>query len=1110
MQFKKANKIFYLRISFLMSLALIQYLQLAIYSLKKSYGLIVIYCSSQMKSSSSWNDLLECIKIEIDHFSSSYDELFFHRNKFQRILNELTQFSKNLSHFVIDNKTMTNDEFFALQKIIVQLSNLNLLTNKFSAILIKKTIKEEKEDFLVSIDKKLLDFIQNFNNQTNILNFPELVIDEKQFNDVDNINDLKIMLYYFEKKQSNKKSFITSLKDKVGDRGRKYGPNDLKKALSDYSDFLIEHDDIEIYYKHCIHHGKYYNVYFGIMKETNKIVAVELYHSSFLSEDIYRTIRQKVKLMSSLDHPSIAKFIGFITDDPICIISEFIPRGPLNKFHGQISQFDESRSTAIALGIAYAMRYIHSKDLVHLSLRGDNVFLGPTYFPKVRCGTSAKKVGEKISINPNEKVFAYTAPELFKEKVAVVTKKADIYSYGILLWEILTKDIAFSGLTSSQIAHEVLENDQRPLIPQHCPKSLSKLIQNCWNKDPSKRPDFNQICEMIENGYVSFAGSNINVLSNYIFIQQNQNSIEYDTTSVSSLISLFMEQGSVEDGDEFLNILFDKLKEEFPPKNLPRRSSISSYKKNLISSISSTIKLGDFSSNSSTIITLTPFTESNIFKLSSFFLSLSTDTRLTATSFFLYAHENEIFENEAMMSVIIPNLLLGLCQSPDDEITLPMLTLLNRLMKENSECFHVIKLFDSPTILTKYCFHRSGPDVIRESLDFTIYYISKNYASNEYLSMFLTSFINTKRIKFQNKEYRDEATVYTLCVLYLLCQNDHIYPLLSAKQDSIAALASFLDYKESETVTIACLKLIFTVVSNSNYTYYNYDLAQAVVRCLKSENEAIHAFSCSILSRVIPQTNDFSFFKIKTLENIADQNLNSYSLRLIGSLATNNIGSKLSLKVIDRVYNKLVSIINSSDFQSHVSSPVAPISDPLKMSDVGTIEERDIAIKVLVAQSAQTPYSSVLINAIPTFFKLLEQNPEKTHEIFIFLSNIALDPIGAEKCFEYINILLTYMCPTHILATKTTFRILRTYELHSTISKDSKISNQIIQKSFLFWNTEFFNDAFCLYESFSLTEEGRKILNENDIPKKIIQYIKNENTSAAASAIGKRILSRVK
>ena len=78
-------------------------------------------------------------------------------------------------------------------------------------------------------------------------------------------------------------------------------------------------------------------------------------------------------------------------------------------------------------------------------------------------------------------------------------EKCDVYSYGIVLWEILTREEPFGQYTSfSEFKEAVCIRGERPTIPEDCPGSLKDLIVNCWNKEPSLRPSFKEIINKLD------------------------------------------------------------------------------------------------------------------------------------------------------------------------------------------------------------------------------------------------------------------------------------------------------------------------------------------------------------------------------------------------------------------------------------------------------------------------------------------------------------------------------------------------------------------------------------------------------------------------------------
>jgi serine/threonine protein kinase len=72
-------------------------------------------------------------------------------------------------------------------------------------------------------------------------------------------------------------------------------------------------------------------------------------------------------------------------------------------------------------------------------------------------------------------------------------EKADVYSFGIILWELLSRMCPYDGMTPIQCALAVLNRDQRPEIPKWCPPSLQTVIRSCIKRAPEERPTFSEI-----------------------------------------------------------------------------------------------------------------------------------------------------------------------------------------------------------------------------------------------------------------------------------------------------------------------------------------------------------------------------------------------------------------------------------------------------------------------------------------------------------------------------------------------------------------------------------------------------------------------------------------
>eukprot|EP00798_Chlamydomonas_sp_ICE-L_P000131 gene131-5495_t len=86
---------------------------------------------------------------------------------------------------------------------------------------------------------------------------------------------------------------------------------------------------------------------------------------------------------------------------------------------------------------------------------------------------------------------AYMSPECFNEKLGGVTTKADIFSFGIVLWELATQQRPWSGLNEFQMIYQVTVEQKRLTLPkqsENCPQQLIDLIARCWSDSPKDRP----------------------------------------------------------------------------------------------------------------------------------------------------------------------------------------------------------------------------------------------------------------------------------------------------------------------------------------------------------------------------------------------------------------------------------------------------------------------------------------------------------------------------------------------------------------------------------------------------------------------------------------------
>ena len=90
---------------------------------------------------------------------------------------------------------------------------------------------------------------------------------------------------------------------------------------------------------------------------------------------------------------------------------------------------------------------------------------------------------------------AWTAPEIVK--MENYDEKVDVYSFGIVMWELIMREEPYDGQGGVQIAYAAAEQGLRPAVPMFCPENYAELMQRCWAENPEDRPDFGEILETL-------------------------------------------------------------------------------------------------------------------------------------------------------------------------------------------------------------------------------------------------------------------------------------------------------------------------------------------------------------------------------------------------------------------------------------------------------------------------------------------------------------------------------------------------------------------------------------------------------------------------------------
>jgi len=185
-----------------------------------------------------------------------------------------------------------------------------------------------------------------------------------------------------------------------------------------------------------------------------------------------------------LNHPNVVQFIGAVTEPSnLCIITQFCARGSLADLLLDDSiEMSFARKLKFALDAAKGMLYLHNSNpvILHRDLKSDNLLVAMDWTVKVGDFGLTRFLSEKNKMTQVGTPM-WMAPEIITGKQ--YTEKADVYAFGIILWEILTRAEPYDDKEPMQIVIEVVRDDLRPTIPEGLKNSpLVPLMKDCWHK----------------------------------------------------------------------------------------------------------------------------------------------------------------------------------------------------------------------------------------------------------------------------------------------------------------------------------------------------------------------------------------------------------------------------------------------------------------------------------------------------------------------------------------------------------------------------------------------------------------------------------------------------
>ncbi|XP_076909777.1 uncharacterized protein LOC143567194 [Bidens hawaiensis] len=271
----------------------------------------------------------------------------------------------------------------------------------------------------------------------------------------------------------------------------------------------IKNDDLEEVKE--LGSGTYGAVYHGKWKGSD--VAIKRIKASCFAgkpserERLIADFWKEALILSSLHHPNVVSFYGIVRDGPdgsLATVTEFMVNGSLKQFLQKKDRtIDRRKRLIIAMDASFGMEYLHGKNIVHFDLKCENLLVNmrDPHRPICKIGDlGLSKVKQHTLVSGGVRgTLPWMAPELLSGKNHMVSEKIDVYSFGIVMWELLTGDEPYGDMHCASIIGGIVNNLLRPTIPTWCDPEWKALMESCWSADPSERPSFSEISQKLRN-----------------------------------------------------------------------------------------------------------------------------------------------------------------------------------------------------------------------------------------------------------------------------------------------------------------------------------------------------------------------------------------------------------------------------------------------------------------------------------------------------------------------------------------------------------------------------------------------------------------------------------
>jgi serine/threonine protein kinase len=264
----------------------------------------------------------------------------------------------------------------------------------------------------------------------------------------------------------------------------------------------IRYDELKFEYP-ALGKGAFGEVFKGSYRKSQVAIKVYDFQGKLALEE-KTMVSKEAEVMEGLRSEYLVGFRGLCLDPRYCLVMEFCEGGTLrarlNQTSRELTPIEQMRW---AMQTSYGLYQLHSVNILHRDLKGENILLDKSNHAKVAdfglsiVKSSSASHSKRGGGRGGAGTIPWMAPELHDDDDQSNSKETDVYSLGVVLWEIVSRKLPYAGLTVGKMISKTVQGKRDPL-PSPCPEVFRLMILACWNLKPSKRPTAEQVGEQFE------------------------------------------------------------------------------------------------------------------------------------------------------------------------------------------------------------------------------------------------------------------------------------------------------------------------------------------------------------------------------------------------------------------------------------------------------------------------------------------------------------------------------------------------------------------------------------------------------------------------------------